>query len=77
MCGFRAAEVVDPNQLLGSSLGGEALDPGVTPRQAAQVLLDRMAEQVEKMVRDSLVRKVWLNSQLLHPQLRLLLRLRK
>ena len=37
---FRAAEVADPNQMLGRSLGVSPPDPTMTPRQAAQALRD-------------------------------------
>ncbi len=61
LCSCKVAEVVDPNQMLGNSLGVEAPDPSTTRRQAAQALRE-MAEQAKRMVRDSLLtqmRREW------------------
>ena len=54
----KVAEAADPNQMLGQRPGSKAPDPSMTPRQAAQALRDRMAEQVERMVSASILKKM-------------------
>ena len=57
MCSFKAEAAVDPNQVLGESLGTETVDPSMTPLQAALAARDRMVDQANKMVRDALLRR--------------------